>query len=56
MFQLSKKEKQVIGTLVGMGHECTVRGDGWYVDDNQFDTFAKFWDYAISLLPECKYS
>ena len=56
MFSLNKKEKAVIGTLVGMGHECSVRGDGWYIDETKFETFKEFWEKAVSLLPECKHS
>jgi hypothetical protein len=58
MFKLNKREKAVIGTLVSMGYSCSVRGggDGWWIDDQQFDTWDLFWDYALSLLPECEYS
>jgi hypothetical protein len=56
MFELNKREKAVIGTLVSMGYLCSVRGDGWWIDQQQFDTWDSFWEYALSLLPECEYS
>jgi len=56
MFKLNKKEKAIIGTLVSMGYSCQLRGDGWWIDEQQFETWDLFWEYARSLLPECKYS
>ena len=56
MFNLNKKEKTIIGTLVSMGYSCELRGDGWWINEQQFDTWDLFWEYARSLLPECEYS
>ena len=56
MFKLNKKEMTIIGTLVSMGYSLQLRGDGWWIDEQQFDTWDLFWEHARSLLPECKYS
>lgn len=53
MFSLNKEEKKIVGKLVKAGYECTVRGDGWYIDEDKYDTFAEFWKTAKELAKDC---
>ena len=47
---LSNKEQQLVNTLLADGYDCYVDGNGWHCDDDCFETFELFFEFAKKLV------